>query len=685
MSQLIFNSHSWIHSPQSLENFGGFVLNNLGKERFESFLCFLQSEDSLYVYPELPRRRLRKVVSQLLQLDWTARPRDTFLKILESSGHGSAVELGTKMIWRWIQPEGSQKPLGAIAYVLKPGEEDPFAQQGSLIESFAQEIISCNKLVQRFSQIANDSDYIFSSINRIGCLLLQRASRPQLLAALVDLAIYLSRSEVGALLVKEPGGGYQSEVELGFDPDLVQRLQLIPGNETVLESLERTGRAVVIDDVSGPTIKAPREFTGSIKALTMIPIFSNDAQVGVLCLASGEAGKDVSTNELKSLETLSAVISLAIENEILTQKVAEGFHQGEESWGFDRFIIQNLLDALPNAVLLGNDRGKWVYQNKQAKSLLKNQRGVKKQSVDPQIKDWFENHWRKCPTKDREVLLPFQSSEGLAMVVSTQPLSIRVGLETHVFYMSSLELSATNTAENLKYSPETLRISLGKIRLGVDLLTRWATRLNTDSDVERFNASRKALVRSISHLERHLDDGTESVGEDFEVAEKSIDFFASFDAALDKYQVEQPLRAWHRPVDWPQGQWVRAHSEKLENALFKILSTICSSASIDKMIKISVMEDADQLILAFDFESVHIEVQEDLMAQLDSGRPNAISGFPGLVNALHYIQRIEGTFVGAGHPEGYCRLELALPITEAETFVENAIEDLTQNDLELEL
>lgn len=685
MSSLIFDTQDWIRRPRSLESFGRFAMETLGKENFDLFLCFLNTEDSLFLHPDPGEQRIRAMVSELITLNWVDRPRPSLERILVVSGKVSEEELRARLSWRLIAPGEAAAPIGAVAYLLRPGVEDPFATHGRVIDAFAEEVLSCRGLVEEFSRIARDSDYLFSTINRIGSLLLQRSSRPQLLAALLDLAIYLSRCEVGTILVRDEQGALSSEMELGFDPELAASIRMLPRDESLLEMLERVQKAVVVDDGSGPTLRIPDSHPVSIQCLIAIPIFSAQRLVGAICLASGEAGKEVSTNEIRSLETLASVIALAIENEFLQEKLEGRTESGSGSGAPEPAWIQRLLEVVPVAVVMGTERGELLHQNQPALELLTTGKasGVTAGFANPVARTWLRAHWRGRESGRIRVRPPFKSVRGLELELSTRELRLRVGRELRTYLISSIEEVSPEGLHSPAVPAPALRSSLGKIRLGVDLLTRWATRLDGEAEVDRFNASRRALLRSITSLERQCED-VEGVwmgsGDD---RPEAIELCESFRKALDLYRSEQPLRKWQEPDGWPRGWTVFTNPERFRSSLLKVLVSVCSLAVIQRAVRLSVEARQDLGVIGFDFESTQPDAQEELLAFLEA-RETTPSGsrFPGLKSALEHFREFGGSLVGAGHPGGFFHLELAIPVETLEGASEEESGRGSREDLE---
>jgi PAS domain-containing protein len=610
-------TQSWVRPPESLESLGRCLFQSLDRETIDAFVCFLEWERGIFVHPAVSYEEEKKLLAILGDCDWKADPRGAFVRIFNHLGCGDHT-IAERVRSSLITKDKRSEPLGAYAYLPKASLESASrVPENRVINPLLTEIVRCHLAIRKYSASLEERDYLFSAINRVGCMLLNRSKRKQVLAALLDLAVHLSNAEVGLLLVHD-GEKLEPEIELGLSPEIVTEIRFLPERDSLLERVKATHRPVIIDDVSGPTIAIPSEYQVQIRGFVAIPFYIEKRLVGMMCLATGSAGRDMSTNLLETLETISAVMAIAVENDSLQRQLVDKGHGADpkkeapggpaeitpESWN-ELEHLRAAFSVADEGILIADSDGSVVYANPIAKEWVG--LDVDRRSeiqTDPnsetRVLRWLKEQWRGGPSQ-RFLEVPFQKNSRVPMMATILRLSrsasyVEPGWVTFL-RKQSIHIESSSNDQTVGI----LRSEVSKVQLAADLL-RGFHDTSVDSTEEVVREARASLKRSCHTVQRLCEDLEDAESTRSNWVRRACVVSNVLRKAIDRVRPQWEDLEWER-ADFKTGApiVVLGHPWQLRTALIRVIVEILQHADEPRVPKIQLARDRNRATITFEF------------------------------------------------------------------------------------
>ena len=618
MSVSTSDIQSSVRPPESLESLGRCLFQSLDRETLDAFVCFLEWERGIFVHPAVSYDDEKKILKILSDCDWREDPRGTFARIFNQLGvgdHNAADRIRSSLITK----DKRSAPLGAYAYLPKAGLESASRlPESRVITPLLTEIIRCHLAIRKYSESLEEGDYLFSAINRVGCMLLNRSKRKQVLAALLDLAIHLAGAEVGLLLVHD-GEKLQSEIEMGLTPEIVTAIRFLPERDSLVERVKQSHRSVIIDDVSGPTISLPSEFQVQIRSFVAIPFYVEKQLVGMLCLATGTDGRDLSTNLLETLETVSAVTAIAVENDSLHRRLeskttiaetpaGEQVQRPEsmttESWE-ELDYLRAAFSVADEGILIADSDGRVVYANPNAREwvgLDDEERSEIMSSPGPgtRVLRWLKEQSKGGP-RTRFLEVPFQKNSRVPMMATILrlPRSASYIEPGWVTYLRKQSIKIESTAHDQTIG--VLRNEVSKVQLAADLLGAFHAQ-GVEAGGDMVQEVRASLGRSCHTVQRLCEDLEDAESTRTNWVRKACVISNVLGKAIERVRRKWGDLDWERPsVESGTPMVVLGHPWQLRTAIIRVLVEIIERADDPRVPRMQIAREGNWATVTFEF------------------------------------------------------------------------------------
>jgi PAS domain-containing protein len=535
--------------------------------------------------------------------------------------------------------------------------------------------------MRRSARCATESDDLARALRRVGGLLLNRSRRAEMLASLLDLALKVSRTDVGVVLVRD-GQGFSSHVELGLSREVVSGLRFLPEQESVVDRVLALRRAFVVDQASGPSILVPQPLQVRVKGLVVIPVFIAGELQALVCLASGEDTIEVNTQQLETLETIAAILSLAIENQCLR----EGAHRSPPvGWEPTLEDLAALLAGAAEGAVVSARDGRILHANPAACRLL----GIKARGAGSWVpagsaalgaagaraaalREWLAERWRKGESGAR---LDVPSNVGPGLRVAIAPLADRAGPcggGWLTFLESALDSEA---AASVLASASEIREHLNKVQLGVELLSRPPSG-GDPADVGAAPAAAEVgpvLARSLGALHRLCEDLEEVAESPVERPRRACVLEVPLRQAMELLRGEGWDLGW---LSAPEGslRWVvLCDPWRLRSSLARILCECRRCLEPGDIVRLSLESEAGRVRVVFELrpEAASAALPAEAAEADPSATPraaSAVGGSSGWRNGVRSLSQQGGAVRLEPLADDRVRLVVDLPL--APGFVE---------------
>ena len=360
---------SLIRAGGCLEDLGRGLARVLDNGRLSGFVFYGKRDRCLVTVPYRDEPSTALLRDRFEGADWRERPREAFLAAFAGLEVPTG-EIGEFIRWSFLGNE--EDPLGAFACVREPAAAPPSDTERKVSEFFfrlAGELALSGSKGQGRVQDAEERDYLLEVMNQVGRLMLERPDRAQLLPSLLKIALDTVRTEVGSITL-ESGGRFVTEVEWGLPGELLEGIRLQPDGRGILERMRQTLEPVIIDDVSGPTVRLPDGFPVHVSSLVAVPLLAGDRLIGVLSVATGEDGREVLPSSVSSLNTIASLIATALENLRLREGMAARAEEAHQGKAQEQKLLGQVLANLRVGVLVSDSAGRIVITNPAAEEML---------------------------------------------------------------------------------------------------------------------------------------------------------------------------------------------------------------------------------------------------------------------------------------------------------------------------
>jgi PAS domain-containing protein len=473
-----------VHSPEGFDAFGRSLLKALKRRGFLGFFCFSEFEQEIFVHPAVSPDVAQQALEFLMQSEWRDDPVEAFPQVFRRLGF--SLEDSKRVVQSsFLMSGASEKPLGAYAVL----EDSTAAASGPApdyqsVDALLTELVRSRMAIQKYRDAARDTEATADIVRRVGSILHNSTQRQQVLAGILDLAMAVARADVGAMLAVDDGE-LRPEVELGLALGQIEGLRFYPEDESILDRVSRSGQPLVIDDVSAAAFRAAAALPPQVRGLIAVPLFLESELKGLICLAGGASGRELSAGSLEPLESVSAFMALAFENAVLRANRGGG-ERGvpRRPADFDAMLLDLLFGVESDGVALGDDLGRVVYLNPAAQKLLgvdplATRAASKPVEVDGEAPEsWLRSQWLEC--KPGEAMkAAVRTSAGVGIDCTLRRLESRgpSGRRCAGYWarLQSQEKAGDVGLRGASAVAEELRESLSKVKLGVRRSLRGST------------------------------------------------------------------------------------------------------------------------------------------------------------------------------------------------------------------
>ena len=195
-------------------------------------------------------------------------------------------------------------------------------------------------------------DLYLAAVDQTTLRLLERLEPRALLREIVERAAGLVGVRHGYLYLLEDDGDDDGEVSLvarvgtglfeGYDG------YRLPAGTGIGWAVVRSGQPVVVDDYAEYPGRAPDLPADAFGAVCAVPLTSGGEVLGIIGLASGDAGRPFSEREVEALARFAQLASIALDNARLFERAQTEVRQRAHA------ALHDLLTGLPNRTLLLN-------------------------------------------------------------------------------------------------------------------------------------------------------------------------------------------------------------------------------------------------------------------------------------------------------------------------------------------
>ncbi len=360
---------SLVRAGGSLENLGRALARVLHHGRLCGFVFYAPSENCLVTVPYRSPDSVLRIRREFETRDWNGRPLEALLAAFRALEVPTG-EVGEEVRWSLIGPEDA--PLGIFACVRDPQAKPISEPEDKTLEFFlhlARHLAAFMAQPPSQAREARERERLLDAMGEIGRLMFERPARDRLLPALLRIALQAAQTEVGAILLWEEGR-FRTEQECGLSGELLAAMRLVPGDQSPLDRLRETLEPVIIDDLSGPTVKNTSGIPVHVSSLVLLPLLAGDHLIGALGLASGVDGRDVSKTTLDALATVASLIAVAVENAKLGEALSAQAREAYRGLADEKNLLQRLLAGLQEGVLISDAGGRIALASPAAQEML---------------------------------------------------------------------------------------------------------------------------------------------------------------------------------------------------------------------------------------------------------------------------------------------------------------------------
>ena len=193
-------------------------------------------------------------------------------------------------------------------------------------------------------------DLYLAALDETAFTLLERLEPHQLLLAIIERAAALVGVPHGYLYLLEDDGHGGTDLVVRVATGVFEEYEgyHLPHGTGAGWAVVRTGQPQVVDDYDAFTGRAPDLAYGRFGAVCAVPLTSGGEVLGVLGLASGDAGRPFSERELAALARFAQLASIALDNARLFERAQSEVLRRAHA------ALHDLLTGLPNRTLLLN-------------------------------------------------------------------------------------------------------------------------------------------------------------------------------------------------------------------------------------------------------------------------------------------------------------------------------------------
>jgi len=268
--------------------------------------------------------------------------------------------------------------------------------------------------------------------------------------AVEGLAPLVARSGVAFAMI-DPEGRVSALHFAGFSDGIgptaeAFRLEAVPGHAVLLAS----GRVVVIRDVDAMPdmshLAASRRDAG-MKASIEVPVMRRGRLRGVAALCSSTP-RDWSDQEIAILHAVADALALALESgEAGAERVLaeRGLREAKD-------FVEGLIDAVPQAIFVKDEAGRWVMANRAFQRMSGQAREA---LIGRTNREVFPHAWERMDREDADALasprplqceLPVQDASGTTTWWLTSKSAVQLSAGTRYLVCSAADVSALKTA-----------------------------------------------------------------------------------------------------------------------------------------------------------------------------------------------------------------------------------------------
>lgn len=302
-----------VSTPNGFGSFGSCLLEVFKPHRPLGLICFSRVERQISVFPAVSTQKEEEILCFLLESEWRTDRNAVFVDAFRRLGVSTG-EDGKWICGGLLAPDRSDGPVGAWAVLQNPDlSSDGPEPDLHAIHLLLEELIRTRQRMKKSHQAFEEVDHVRNLVTELGAMLPSTTHREQALVLLLEIALHRADAEVGAIL-RVDDTGCRPEVDLGLPFDVLNDMRLHPWDESPLERVMLTRQPVIVDSSSGSVAHVSRPHDVRVAGLAAIPLLVDQEVVGVLCLASGESGKIVSTRMPEALGAITGVVAVAVEN-----------------------------------------------------------------------------------------------------------------------------------------------------------------------------------------------------------------------------------------------------------------------------------------------------------------------------------------------------------------------------------
>jgi len=267
-----------------------------------------------------------------------------------------------------VQLDGMTLPLAAwepLAFcgkqtgmlLLHPSNGDASVPDGHTLRYLAEQVGTALFHVQLYGLACDESERNerqLGVIRRFGALL-HSMGLETLLANLMDTSIEITGAEAGAIALWEDDD-LHTRLEWGLTDAVLQKIRLTSGEQLALKALQAAEVVLVEHTPTDPKL----DLTGldtSLRSCMCLPLITQERHVGVITLVNPDSDALVAPTDVETVDTISALAAIAVENAMLLEDRIEK-ERMQEQLQIARTIQENLIPAFV-PVVEGFDLSGW--------------------------------------------------------------------------------------------------------------------------------------------------------------------------------------------------------------------------------------------------------------------------------------------------------------------------------------
>ncbi len=275
---------------------------------------------------------------------------DEFAILLKQAGADEARTIAARIRAAVTPLTSDAGPLVTASVGVAAYPEDGIAKDQ--LVSAADRALYLTKPPTRARVSTNDPtrDPFLAAVDQTTIRLMEHLAPAELLADIVERAAALVGVGNGYLYLLEPAEDGELDLVMrvgtGSFADLIG--YRLPRGTGLGWAVVGEGRPIVIDDYAEYTGRAPDLEADAFGAVCAVPLTSGDEVVGLIGLASGDAGRPFSEREVEALARFAQLASVALDNGRLFERAQTEVRQRAH------LALHDMLTGLPNRILLLN-------------------------------------------------------------------------------------------------------------------------------------------------------------------------------------------------------------------------------------------------------------------------------------------------------------------------------------------